>query len=148
MRKFAQKFRRLPRHSRFKLAIRAEVRRSSAENDALNLSPADAARLARAIVDFMLKLKPTGFTVGIAVIPQRAAAMIDRLLENRFDRAIQRCDLCIGQSVGGDEGMDTGGEEGFIDIDVPQAGDQRLIEQCGFDRPAGSGKLHFELRRA
>ena len=47
------------------------------------------ARLIRAVVDLVLKLEPTGFAVGVAVVAEGTTAMVDRLEKNPLDRAIQ-----------------------------------------------------------
>ena len=130
------------------LAARAEMRGSPPEDDPLNLFVANTAGFPRAIVHFVAKLEPTRFAIRIAIIPQRAAPMIDRLAENSFDGAVQGCDLQVGQSVRRDEWVNPSGEERFIDIDIPQPRDQRLIEQRGFDRSACGGQLPLQSRDA
>ena len=41
--------------------------------------------------------------------------------------------------------MDSGFEKGFVDVDVPQAGDEPLIEQGVFNRAGGSRESLGEL---
>jgi hypothetical protein len=82
-------------------------------------------------------LKVPSFSIGIAVVAKRAAAMIQGPAKRCLDRTGQIDDLRGRQLVGARQRMDAGGKERFVHVNVPQAGDQLLIQQRGFDHAAG-----------
>jgi len=96
----------------------------------------------------MEELESAFFAVGIDVIAQGASAMIDGAAEDQLDGAVQAIDLLASEAVGGGSGVDTAVEEGFIGIDVADAGDEALVEQGGLDGAAGFGQARNQLGRA
>src|SRR5581483_2452202 len=115
-----------------RLALRAEVGASSAEDDALDGGFAGAAGFAGLGVDAVEALKGAGLAVGVAVVAEGAAAVAAGNLRRR-------------QLIGGGQWVDAGGEEGFIDVDVAEARDQRLVEQGVFDGAGGFAEPAGEL---
>src|SRR5437868_4050323 len=115
------------------LAGFAEVGGSAADDDALDGLAAGGAGLVCAGVDFVALLEFALVTGGVAVVAEGAAAVADGLAEDPFDGAGEALGLIGGEAVGGSEGMDGGTEEGFIDVDVAEAGDEGLVEEGGFD---------------
>lgn len=120
-----------------RLAVWTEMRRSSPDHDAANRRPAFRAGLAFPRIDAVELLEVAGFSVGVAVVPQRAAAMVEGAAKNCLDCAGQIGDLPGGEVVRANERMNPGGEERFVHVDIPQPGDQGLIEQRGFDDAGG-----------
>jgi hypothetical protein len=93
----------------------------------------------------MEKLKATLFAVGIDIIPQRAAAMVDGAAENELDGAVKANDLLPGEPIGRSGGVNAAVKEGFIGVDIADAGHEALIEQGGLDGAAGFGQTLCEL---
>ncbi len=71
-----------------------------------------------AVVDLVVFLEVAGLVVGIAVIAERAAAVVDGAVQDGFDALGQARDLGWIKFFGGDLGVDAGGEEGFVGVDV------------------------------
>ena len=71
------------------LTFRAEVSRTSSQDEARHGRAAACARFAMAAVDAMELLKAAGHAVGVGIIAQGAAAMIDGAAQRRLDRASQ-----------------------------------------------------------
>ena len=101
---------------------------SAAENDAFDGTFATDARLAFAVVDAVKELEATFFAVGVYVVSQGAASVIDRAAEDQFDGAIEAEDLLASQPIGGDGGMNPRVKERLVGVNVADAGDQTLIE--------------------
>ena len=57
----------------------------------------------------------------------------DARLQGLNDSPGQRFELVGGDAVDGRLGMDAGAEQGFVGIDVSNAGDGALVQQGGFD---------------
>jgi hypothetical protein len=136
---------------RFSLALRlasaAEVGRSAPEDDSLNRVIAFAAGFSGAVVDAVEALEPARRAVGVDVVSQGAAAVAQGPAENHLDRPRQFADSRGVQVLCGCEGMNPCGEERFIDVDVAQARDQRLVEQRGLDRARGFRQARGQLPR-
>ena len=71
--------------------------------------------------------------------------MADGAIEDSLDASVQPGDLGRGKFVGGDARIDSGGEEGFIGVNIAYSGKDLLIQQGGFDRAAGFCKPAGEL---
>lgn len=127
------------------LAARAEVGGAAGEDDALDGGAAFAAGLIFAGVDAVEVLEAAGLAVDINVIAQGAAAVTDGAAEDGLDGAGEAADLLGGEVMGWSEGMDAGGEEGFVHVDVAQAGDEGLVEKSGLDGAAGAMKAIEEF---
>ena len=100
---------------------------SSADDDPFNRRAAGLAGGVGLAVDFVQALEAALLAVGVYVVAQGAAAVADGLAEGLLDRAIQGRDLGERQAISGGEGVDAGLEEGFVDVNVAQAGDETLV---------------------
>ena len=117
------------------LAVRTEMRGSAAKDDSLDRRPANAAGLFFSSVGEVLVLESASGAVGIDIVAQRAAPTANGAAKGELDRAIQTFDLRTGKLVRRGEWVDPRDEKRFVGINVPQPGDERLIEQRTFDRP-------------
>ena len=95
----------------------------------------------------MEQLESAFFTVGINIVAQGAAAVIDGSAQNDFDGAVEANDLLALEAMGGDGGVNAAVEKGFIGVDVADAGDEALIQQRCFDRTASPGKARNQFIR-
>ncbi len=91
------------------------------------------------------KLEGPFFAIGIDVVAQGAAAMVDGAAENELDRPIQSKDLLAGEQIAGSGGINAGMKERFIGVDVADAGEDALIEKGSFNGAAGFGKAFEKL---
>ena len=82
-----------------------------------------------ALVDLEAFFEAAHIAIGVAEIAESGAAMSDGALENRSDGGAELAGLLVGDMAGWGSGVDAGGEEGFIDVDVAQACDAGLVEQ-------------------
>ena len=117
----------------FRLAVRAEVGRPRAEDDAADGGFAAGAGFGLAVVDAVDFLEVAWVSVGVAVVAEGAAAVVDGAVQDFFDRPRKAADLLTAEAVGGSSRVDAGIEQGFIRVDVADAGEEFLIEQRGFD---------------
>src|SRR5665213_3929856 len=104
-------------------------------------SPDDAAAtdglafLAFAVVDLERMLEITEFAGGLAMIPQRRAAGLDRLAQHRVnggDEAlgmVRGFTLPCGQRRGQPPRRQMRAEQRLADVDIAEAGDHALVEQ-------------------
>jgi len=69
------------------------VRGAAAEHEALNRDATNDAGLAGAVVNPVNFLKIAWLAIGIAIIPQRAAAVMNGAIQNGFDASVQAGDL-------------------------------------------------------
>ena len=127
------------------LAVGAEMGGSGGEDDALDGRVAFSAGLVVAGVDVVEVLEASWGAVGIDIVAEGAAAGVYGAAEDELDGLGELADLCVGEVVGGGEGVDGGDEERFIGVDVAEAGDEGLVEECGLDRAAGAGEELVEL---
>ena len=118
----------------------AEVGGATAEDDSGNGGLATDARFIFTSIDAVKKLEAACFAIGIDIVAQGAAAMVDGAAEDQFDGAIEAEDLLASQPIGGDGGMNPSVKERLVGVNVADAGDQTLIEQGGFDGAAGFGE--------
>src|SRR5437868_5067611 len=105
----------------------AEVGGAAAENDALDGGFTADTWLAFSAVDAVEELEAAFFTVGVDIVAQGAAAVVDGAAENQLDGAIEAEDLFAGEAIGGDGRVDAAVEERFVGVDVADAGDETLI---------------------
>jgi hypothetical protein len=121
---------------------------SATHDDPLDWLFAPFARFGFAAVDAVEVLEIAGVAGGVAVVAEGAATMFEGALQRQLDRFGEGCDLNAGQFMRRGFGVDASFEKGFVDVDVPQAGDQALVEQGVFDGAGGGGKSLGELRGA
>src|SRR5690606_21252397 len=97
-----------------------------------------AAGLARAIVNAEMMLKIAKRAVGLRIVAQRGAAGGDRLLKRLADRRGEplrrRPRAGMGQRAGGPQRREAGAMQRFANINIAEAGDERLVEQRSFQR--------------
>jgi hypothetical protein len=100
-------------------------------------------------------LVTTGLALGIDIVTQRRAAMVDPFAQDGDDRLVQRCGLSTSDPA--QARVDSGSEAGLVGIDVPDAGDGPLAEELSLQLaptgPEGSvevfgGELVAERLRA
>src|SRR3954452_10057827 len=127
-----------------RLAARAEVCRSSAQNDSLDRSSARRTRLPRAVVNAMEQLETTGHPVRVHVVAQATAAVLDRAAEDALDRPIQSPDVVLAQVARRARRVNAGEEERLVHIDIAEAGDQPLVEQGGLNRAPRAGQSRLQ----
>lgn len=119
--------------------------RSASDDDAMDGGLAGGAGLVGAIVDFMKVLEAAGPTIAIDIVADGGAAITDGQAQDGFDRLVESVDLLGGELAGAGEGMDVGGKEGFIHIDIAESGDEGLVEEGGLDGAARAGELMSKL---
>ena len=90
-------------------------------------------------------LKIARRAVRITVIAESASLMADRAVEHSLDSAIEACDLGSGKRIRFSPGTNTGSEEGFVSVNIPQTGDQGLVQQGNFDGSACASQPVGEL---
>src|SRR5579885_723446 len=115
------------------LAVRAEVRRAAGKLDLLHLSAAAAAGLSGPAVNQRLVLIAAVDAVAVPVVTDGRAAELDRPAQNQADLFCQTIELGGFQLAGGLRRVDAGLEQRLVGVDIPDAGDQGLIEQGRFD---------------
>src|SRR3954469_13435803 len=101
-----------------RLASRAEVGGSAAEDDSLDRGFAAATGLAFSRIHLMAVLEFSGFAVDVNIIAERGAAMADGLTQNEFDGFGQGRGSVNGDFVGGGEGVNARVMEGLVNIYV------------------------------
>src|ERR1017187_7132207 len=112
------------RWARLFLAWRTIERRAAGLHDAFDLALAARTRRALAVIDLETVLEIAERAVGTAVVAQRGAAGLNRVLEHRLDGIDQRAGTCGRLSVAvGDGGGEPLGREPravqrLADIDV------------------------------
>jgi hypothetical protein len=126
------------------LASRAIVGAASGEFNAPDGGLAEAARLARALVDAMLELKEASRALGIHIIRDGRPAQTDGVRENLAQGETQLFQLRRGQPVGPPARPDARLEKALVRIDVANTREERLIQQRCLD---GHASLAEELRK-
>src|SRR5689334_12609435 len=104
------------------LTLGAKVGRAAAEHDALDRSFAADTGLAFSAVDAMEQLESSFFAVGIHIVAQGTAAVVDGPAQNELDGAVEANDLLALEAIGGDGGVNPAVENGFIGGAVAAAG--------------------------
>ncbi len=92
-----------------------------------------AAGFAGAAVDHVLELKEAADAGGVDVIGDGGAAEFDGAGEDLLEGGVEAGELGAGEAPGGAAGADAGAEEGFVGVDVADAVQDGLVEECGFD---------------
>ena len=81
-----------------------------------------------------------GAAVCIDVVAQGGPAGADGACEGLADGPAEAAGLLAVEGASRLQRVDSGAKEGLVGIDVADAGDDLLIEQRRFDRPAGGGQ--------
>ncbi len=100
----------------------------------LDFRPAPPTRLAGAAVDAVGLLGGASLADRVDVVAQGAAAGVDGVAKGAFDRTAQTPGFVRGDIAAALQRVQAGGEEGFVDVDVAQAGDEGLVEQGALER--------------
>ena len=90
--------------------------------------------------------------IGSRVVVDRSAARLHRLAQDAHDRGVESLNLLAAQSCAGGERMEVRSPERLVGIDIPNAGDAALIEQCplqaaGVSREDRPKQIRSEVRR-
>ena len=101
----------------------------------MNGCSTEAARFSGAVVDPQRMLKSADNPFRTPVIADRGAFGLNGLPEDLPDKAMQASSLVPVQGPGRGQGMDSGPEKAFIDINITQAADKALIQQQGLNGP-------------
>ena len=89
--------------------------------------------LAGALIDAEHFFEAAHIAVGIAEITESRSAISNCAPQQRADRPAKFIPLGGTDAGGRAGGVNARGEEGFVGVDVAQAGDAGLIEKEGFD---------------
>src|SRR3954449_650588 len=102
---------------------------------------AGAAGLAVAVVDGEVLEVLAGVAEGVPepLGVEGGAVIRDPGADHLLDRHGEAGDLRIGQGAGRGGGVDAGAVEGFVRVDIAEAGDACLIEQRRFDGQSWGG---------
>src|SRR5262245_36767403 len=121
------------------LAVRAEPRPASTDDDPLDRPPAAVARLAEPAVDVELVLHRASVAVRRDVVAERRSLSLDSLAQDRPQRAVEPREPLLVELARGPERMDLRAPERLVRVDVPDAGDAPLVEEEGLDRRRATG---------
>jgi hypothetical protein len=128
-----------------RLAFGTEVGGAAAEDYSLDGRLAAGAGEFFAGVDLEKILGGAQAAVSVHVVSQSGAPGFDGAFEDGFDIESEDFNLGGSELVGGGEGVEVGGVEGFVDVDVAQAGDDGLVHEGVFDGAGGSGQIGGEI---
>ena len=120
-----------------------------ATRDFTILCAAPGARLARPGEDFELVLKLAGLPEGVVVGVEGGAAQLDGAMQDVAGCGVDVLYFISGEGVGFSRGMDAGGEEDLVHVDVAEAGHYGLVEKqglhAGLATQSGGQVLHCEV---
>ncbi len=103
------------------------------QDSALDGSPAGLAGFSFAAVHLQQVKKTAGFAIGIVEVTESRSTVADGAAQDLGNGSAQRFDP-VGWNPATDRaGIDTGGKQGFIRVNVTQAGDPGLVEQQVFN---------------
>lgn len=115
------------------LAFGAPVGGASAYDCAADWGAALVAGGVGAAEDAHVVLLLALFAGGVGVVAEGCAAVGDAFFEDGADGVVECGALFGAEGAGGDFGVEAGEEQGFIGVDVADAGDAALVEQGGFE---------------
>jgi SAM-dependent methyltransferase len=130
-----------------RLAPRAVPRATTADPRLRDRRSAARALLAVASVDAELLLHRAGRAVGCPVVAQRRALALDARSQRCTDGASEPCDLGGGEFVRRAQGAHPRPPERLVGVDVPEAGDDSLVEEDGLERRPPACQLRAEPAR-
>jgi hypothetical protein len=124
------------------LALGTDVRASLPHGDPLNRCVTARTRLTFPAVGDEPASEISSGAVGLPEIAvrQRGAALTNGSAQRRLYRPVEHLDLSIGEAVSRAKRVNASLPERLIDVDVPQASQEALIEQKGLDSPSPLGK--------
>jgi hypothetical protein len=124
------------------LAIRAIVGSAPRQLNAPDGRLAEAARLARTLVDAVFELKEAPLPVGVHIIRNRRTAQADGVGENLAEREAQPLQFRRAQPIGQSARPDARLKKALVRVDVADSGEEGLVQQCRLD---GHAPLAEEL---
>ena len=101
--------------------------------DSLDGRCAFGAGLVFAAVYIVEVLEASFATVGVDVVGDGGAAVMDGFLQCCLDGFVETQGACAGDGCRGDCRMNTGAEQRFIDVDVSKTREERLVQKQRFD---------------
>ena len=110
------------------------MRASPANNDSLNHRSADATRLPRALVDAVFQLEKSPHPLRIHIIGDRGPSQPNRMLQNLSQSEPKPLQLRSCKPPGVAAWPKTRPKQALIGINVSHPGQERLVQQCRFDR--------------
>ena len=131
------------------LAARTEGGAALGDDDFDEGRAAAFARKPAATVGFHALAVTAGFAVHVAVVglpfAEGGAAILNTDTEDVANGAVEGFALVGCEGAGAALGMNRGGPEGFVGIDVTDTGNERLIEQQRLDGTLTVGEQLFEI---
>ena len=128
------------------MAFWAVMGAAAGEDNALDGGFADEAGFGGALVDAVFQLKETADTAGVDVVGDGGAAEADGMLEDVDEGEAEAFELGVAEAACLTARTDAGAEEGFVGVDVADAGEERLIEESGLDGEFAPAKQRGEFR--
>jgi len=92
------------------------------------------------MTNFILALRP----IGGEIVPDAGSSAVNRLAQNRLHDAVQALHGAGCQAAGDGIRMNTGAEQDFVRVDVPDTGDGLLMHQQRLE-PAAAAKKPCEF---
>lgn len=105
------------------------MRAAPAEREFLNRRTADTAGLPFAVVDKEMFLMMAVAALAVAVIAKRRAAVLEAVLQNFPYGSLKMLTFRRCQARGRTPRKDMRGEQGFIGVDIADAGHTALVKQ-------------------
>src|SRR5262245_47227635 len=116
-----------------RLALGTKLRTAAGEAEAADLRATRRARLARAAVDRELILEAAAKPGPADVVADGRAAGLDRTSQDRFDRFAEPIAFLGLHALAEPAGMQFRTEQRLVGIDIPDPGDDCLIEEDRLD---------------
>ncbi len=101
---------------------------------------ADKAPFSLSPIDPVLKLKESGFALGVHIVRNRRAAGSNRFIQHRPKRKEQLAQFCLAERCGPATWAHAGAKQRLVRIDVPHAAQQSLVQQGALDRSLAAPK--------
>ncbi len=103
------------------------------------------AGLALAGIDAVLKLEKSADAIRVHIVRNRRAAKLDGVAQHLLECHAQPFKLGTGKSARLASWADSGAEKALVGIDIADAGEQRLVEQCGLDGELAAAEERGEV---
>lgn len=111
------------------LAERAEMCAALTNNHLFDRRAAACAWFTRLVVNIEVILVAARFTVAIAVIAQRTAAILDALEQREANARMQASHFVVGQAIRQAKWVQLRIPQRFVGVDIANPGNDRLVEQ-------------------
>src|SRR5579871_2388898 len=109
------------------------MRPSLRDQNLANRCTAGHTGLAFASVSLVTHLKPASPALGVDVIRNRRAPQRDRFTQYFANGLVEFRRSSRAQAGGGGQGMDSRGEQALVRVDVPESGQEFLVQQQRLD---------------